>query len=119
MSFGFGPAGGFVARRRRSSRDMSFGFSVKPGRLVGCWSLKRFIFSLDSTLCYRKHCCQEKSCVSIKKGVRLFWMSKVENGNPAAIALVKVRWDGTTAKDRSEHARMMAEERWAAYYAAN
>jgi hypothetical protein len=31
----------------------------------------------------------------------------------AASALAKMRWAGKTKKQRSEHARMMAEKRWA------
>jgi hypothetical protein len=47
------------------------------------------------------------------------FMSRKENGNPAAIALVNVRWDRTPKKRRSDHARRMAKARWDAYYKAH
>ena len=44
-------------------------------------------------------------------------MSRKEDGDPVATALVKKRWDQTSAKDRSEHASKMAEARWAGHVA--
>lgn len=42
-------------------------------------------------------------------------MSRAENPDAAAAALVQKRWKKTPAKARSEHARMMAEARWAGH----
>jgi len=39
-------------------------------------------------------------------------MSTKKDGNPVASALAKIKWKGMSAEERSEHARMMAEERW-------
>jgi hypothetical protein len=44
-------------------------------------------------------------------------MSRKEDGDPAAVALVKKRWDKTKPKERSEHARKMNEARWAGHVA--
>jgi hypothetical protein len=44
-------------------------------------------------------------------------MSRKENGDPIAVALVKKRWDKQTPKKRSEHAQKMAAARWAGHVA--
>jgi len=44
-------------------------------------------------------------------------MSRKEDGDAIAAALVKKRWDKTPEKDRAEHARKMAEARWAGHVA--
>jgi hypothetical protein len=35
-----------------------------------------------------------------------------KKSNPAALALLKLRWAGTTKEERSAHATMMLEKRW-------
>jgi hypothetical protein len=39
-------------------------------------------------------------------------MSQKENGDEAAVAMVRKRWDNTSPEKRTAHARMMARARW-------
>ena len=39
-------------------------------------------------------------------------MSRKKNPDKTAVALVKKRWAKTTAKERSAHAKKMADARW-------
>ena len=45
-------------------------------------------------------------------------MSRKEDPDPIAAAMVQKRWDKTPAKERSEQARKMAEARWGPGYVA-
>jgi hypothetical protein len=45
------------------------------------------------------------------------FMSRKEDGDPAASALAGKRWDKTSPKKRAEHAKKMANARWAGHEA--
>lgn len=53
----------------------------------------------------------------MRKHVIMLGMSIKEDGDPAAAALAGKRWDKTPPKERSEHAKKMAEARWAGHEA--
>jgi hypothetical protein len=44
-------------------------------------------------------------------------MSRKEDGDPAASAMAEKRWNKTSPKKRVEHAKKMAEARWAGHVA--
>lgn len=39
-------------------------------------------------------------------------MSRTENPDPVAVAMVRKRWDKASQEEKSEHARKMNEARW-------
>jgi hypothetical protein len=45
-------------------------------------------------------------------------MSRKEDADPAASELGERRWEGVSAKEKSEHARMMNRARWGEGYVA-
>jgi len=66
-------------------------------------------------ICLRKHV-KSFLCGCLRKDIMPL-MSRKEDGDETAAALVRKRWNKTPASERSAHARRMAEARWAGHEA--